>query len=416
MDMLPIASYPSIVEEFLPKVKEDFSKPQKKQFARYLTGLMVCDKKNVTAINNAFVGHNDQSALNNWLTDSPWSDEDLDKARKEFAKEELDAKNIKHAVLIVDDTINHKSGKHIEGVNIHFDHAEGKTVLGHQLVTTHLAAGEYSIPLGFELFQRDEGQSEFQSKNDLAKQLIAKAVADGFLFDTVVADVWYFNYENTSFIEGLGKDWVAGCKINRLIQIGGNYVSLCDYLKTVSKESFKEFIMQTLEGERHFWTFAKNVTLKTHHQRVRVVFSYEDKIEGEPKVLATNRLQWDVKTILETYLLRWRIDAFYRDAKQVLGLEDSEVRKLCGSKRHWLMVFLADTLLQFNPKVERLVERVKSGFETVGSTCRYAATEVLRSFIGLVMRLAQKLKTADDILKYALSNLKELKKLDQIDI
>lgn len=62
------------------------------------------------------------------------------------------------------------------------------------------------------------------------------------------------------------------------------------------------------------------------------------------------------------------------------------------------------------------MERVKSGFETVGSTCRFAATEVLRSFIGLVVRLAQKLKTADEILKYTLSNLKELKKLDQIEL
>jgi len=416
MDMLPIAAYPSVVEEFLPKVKQEFSKPHLENFARYLTGVLVCDKKNVTAINNAFVGHRDQSALNNWLTDSPWADEKLEKARKELVKEELNSKNIKHAVLIVDDTINHKTGTHIEGVNIHFDHAEGKTTLGHQLVTTHLAAGKYSIPVDFELFQRDEGQPGFKSKNDLAKSLVAKAVDAGFNFDCVVWDVWYFNYENTRYVEGLGKDWVAGCKINRLIQIGNDYVSLADYLKTVPDEAFKKVTVKTSESERSFWTYAKNVTLKKHHQRVRVVFSYENNIKGEPKVLATNRLEWDVKTILETYLLRWRIDAFYRDAKHVLGLEDSEVRKLCGSKRHWLMVFLADTLLQFNPKAEFLVERVKSGFETVGSTCRYAAIEILRSFIDLVMRLAPKLKTADEILKYTLSNLKELKLLYQMEI
>ena len=414
--MLPIASYPSIVEEFLPKTKQNFSKPQLENFAKYLTGLMVCEKKNVTAINNAFVGHKDQSALNNWLTDSPWSDEELDKARKGLAKEELDTKNIKHAVLILDDTLNHKSGKHIEGVNIHFDHAEGKTTLGHQLVTTHLAAGKYSIPVDFALFQRDQGQPGFKSKNELAKQLIAKAVSDGFNFDTVVEDIWYFNYDNTSYIESLGKDWVAGCKINRLILFNGKEVSLADFLKTVPPEEFKGVTLKTSDGERTFWTYAKNVTLKKHCQRVRVVFSYEDKVEGEPKVLATNRLNWDAKTVVETYLLRWRIDAFYRDAKQELGLEDSEVRKLHGSKRHWLMVFLADTLLQLNPKAERLVERVRGGFETVGSTCRYAATEVLRSFIGLVMRLAQKLKSADEILKYTLSNLKETKMLYQMEI
>jgi len=124
--MLPIAVYPSIVDEFLPKMKQEFSKPQLKQFARYLTGLIVCDNKTVTAINNSFVGHNDQSALNNWLTDSDWSEEKLDHARKQLIKEELNAKNLKHGVLIIDDTLNHKTGKHMDGVNIHFDHAQGK--------------------------------------------------------------------------------------------------------------------------------------------------------------------------------------------------------------------------------------------------------------------------------------------------
>ena len=417
MDMLPIAVYPSIVEEFLPKVTNGFSKPQVKQFARYLTGLIVCDNKTVSAINNSFVGHNDQSALNNWLTDSGWSEEKIDKTRKELAKEELNAKNLKNGVIIIDDTLNHKTGKHIEGVNIHFDQAQGKHTLGHQLVTSHLVTGKFSIPIDFELYQRNEDQADFKSKNELAKTLIAKAVADGFNFDRVVMDVWYFNFENTSYIESLGKDWVSGCKINRIIQTAEGYVSLESYLKTVPKEEFKKVSVKTRDGERDFWTYAKNVTLKKHHQRLRVVFSYlDEKLTGEPKVLATNRLNWDVKTVLETYLLRWKIDAFYRDAKQELGLEDYEVRKLRGLKRHWLMVFLADTLLQFNSKAERLVECVKGGFETVGSTCRYAAMEVLRSFISLVMRLAQKVKTAEEILKYTLSDLKELKKLYQMEV
>ena len=151
MDMMPITVYPSVVDEFLPKMKQDFSKPQLKQFTRYLTVLIVCNNKTVTAINNSrrlpkdsFVCHNNQSALNNWLTDSPWSDEKIDKARKQLIKEQINAQNIKHGSLIIDDTLNHKTGKHMEGVNIHFDHAQGKTALGHQIVTSHLAAAKYS--------------------------------------------------------------------------------------------------------------------------------------------------------------------------------------------------------------------------------------------------------------------------------
>jgi hypothetical protein len=62
------------------------------------------------------------------------------------------------------------------------------------------------------------------------------------------------------------------------------------------------------------------------------------------------------------------------------------------------MVFLADTLLQLNAKADVFVKCVESGLETVGSTCRYAALEILRSFISLVLKFAEKAKTADEIL------------------
>jgi SRSO17 transposase len=178
----------------------------------------------------------------------PWSDEKIDHARKQLIKEELNAKNIKHGALIIDDTPNHKTGKHIEGVNIHYDHAEGKTALGHQLVTSRLAAGKYSLPLDFELYQRNENQPDFESKNELAQALIAKAVADSFCFNRVVMDVWYFNFENTSCIEGLGKVWVVGCKINRLIQTGNGYVSLSDYLQTLPQRRVQKSLCEDSGG------------------------------------------------------------------------------------------------------------------------------------------------------------------------
>ena len=123
-----------------------------------------------------------------------------------------------------------------------------------------------------------------------------------------------------------------------------------------------------------------------------------------------------MKTILKTYLKRWEIDSFYRDAKQELGLEDYEVRKMRGMRRHWLMVFLADALLQLGSRRGEPVAWIGTCLKTVGSRCRYAAFEVLKLFVELVVRLAQKVKTADEILRYTLSNLKELKTLYQMEI
>ena len=364
--VLPIVKYPSFVDGFLPRIDGVFTKPQLKHFARYLTGLVVCENKTVTGINRSFMGRNDQSALNHWLTDSKWSEEELDRARKEMIIKELRARRLKNGVLVVDDTISHKTGKHMEGVNIHYDHSEGRCVLGHQLVTSDLVIGSLSLPLNFELYRRDEGQPDFKTKQELFRILVRKAAEEGIPFTCVVRDIWYFNRKNMECVEEVGRDWVAACKSNRLILMPGGWTPISAYIEKVSKSRFREVTVRTEKGEKWFWAYAKNVTMKGRW-RVRIVASYENRMEGEPRFIATNQLDWDVKTILETYLKRWRIDSSYRDAKQELGLESYELRKLRGIRLHWLMVFLAHNLLQLSSRKGGPIEWVKAGLATVGS-------------------------------------------------
>nr|MDO8082937.1 hypothetical protein [Candidatus Freyarchaeota archaeon] len=90
--MLPITGHPCIVENFLPRLEGVFNKPQLKHFAQYLTGLIVCNNRTITGINESFTGHNDQSALNHWLTDARWPEEELERVRKELILKELGAK------------------------------------------------------------------------------------------------------------------------------------------------------------------------------------------------------------------------------------------------------------------------------------------------------------------------------------
>lgn len=414
--VIPIVKYPSFVEEFLPGLNGIFSKPQLKNFSRYLTGLVVCENKTVTGINRSFMGRNDQSALNHWLTDSRWSEEKLDKARKSAILDALRARRLKKGVLVVDDTINHKTGKHMEGVNIHYDHSEGRCVLGHQLVTSDLVIGSLSLPLDFKLYVRDDGQPEFKTKQELFRILVKKAAEEGIPFTCVVTDTWYFNRRNMRCVEELGRDWVAGCKSNRLILMPRGWTPVSAYIENVPKSKFREVKVGTEKGERRFWTYAKNVTMR-NCWRVRIVISYETPgLMGEPKILATNRLDWDVKTIIKTYLKRWRVESSYRDAKQELGLESYELRKLRGIRRHWLMVFLAHDLLQLSSRNGGPIGWMTASLATVGSRCRYAAMEVLRSFIELVVKIARKVRNPDEILKLTTSDIKGLKTLYQMEI
>jgi hypothetical protein len=78
----------------------------------------------------------------------------------------------------------------------------------------------------------------------------------------------------------------------------------------------------------------------------RTVVSYSEEKFGkkeDPYFYCTNRLDWEVRKIMQTYARRHEVDAFYKDAKQNLGLEEYELRKIEDIKRHLQMILIAHT-------------------------------------------------------------------------
>ncbi len=95
------------------------------------------------------------------------------------------------------------------------------------------------------------------------------------------------------------------------------WTDISEWSKTIPKEKFKAVEVWYKREKHVYYCYAK--------------VSYDNpELEGDPVFLCTNRLDWEVFRILRTYVKRWRIDTFYRDAKQSLGLEDYEIRKIKG--------------------------------------------------------------------------------------
>ncbi|MDG7044961.1 MAG: transposase [Nitrososphaerota archaeon] len=120
---------------------------------------MISSNKTVSAMNDLFYFHNDQSALNNFITDSTWDDEKLDKARYQVILDGLKRRSVDcegDGIFIMDDTLLHKTGKHMEYAGKFFDHAEGSYTLAHDIITTHLVKGRLSIPLDFRIYIKKE--------------------------------------------------------------------------------------------------------------------------------------------------------------------------------------------------------------------------------------------------------------------
>ena len=154
--------------------------------------------------------------------------------------------------------------------------------------------------------------------------------------------------------------------------------------------------VESLLGEKRRY-YAFTTTVRMNHlsgTRVRLVISYKDeeldKKGGEPSFYISNILVWEAKKILQTYAFRWSIEGFHRDAKQSLGLEDYQMRKISGVKRHISMVFFAYILLQLGSGFDTMMKNLKANLRTIGSRCRMAGTEVLSSLVRFVVKMAHK--------------------------
>jgi len=410
--MLPIVKLPSFVETILPRFSLIFNKAQLRHFGEYLTGLMVSENKTVTGINSQFLNHTDQSSKNHFLTEAEWDEKSVTDERLRMVKEKCEKRRIKDGLLIIDDSLSHKSGKHIEAANWFWDHTKHANTFGHQLVTSQWVSKLFHVPLHYRLYRKEEDvpQGVFQSKLDLAIQLIEDAVVSEIPFSCVAADSWYFCDKIIKYLASIGKYWVFASKSNRKICVNNLWMSLREFAKTLKKEDFKQVkITRTNGKELSVWAFSKTVRM-SKVGRVKVVISFLDEpFKGDPFFLVTNRKEWSAVKILSTYAQRWPIETFYRDAKQNLGLENCELRLLKGIRRHWDLVFLAYTLLQIESLSGPLSKWIKSNVVTIGGKCRIASAEILRSFIFWAYQQFNQENDVDQVFRITMKGNPQLK-------
>jgi len=373
---------------------------------------MVSDNKTVTGINTRFINHTDQSSKNHFLTEAEWDEKSVTDERLRMVKEQCTERRITDGLLVIDDSLAHKSGKHIEAANWFWDHTKHAHTFGHQLVTSQWVSKLFHVPLHYRLYRKEEDvpQGAFKSKLDLAIQLIEEAVASEIPFSCVEADSWYFCDKIIKYLASIGKYWIFASKSNRKICVNGLWMSLREFAKTLKKEDFKQVKITKTNGKEIFvWTFSKTVRM-SKVGRVKVVISFLDEpFKGDPFFLVTNRKEWSAVKILSTYAQRWPIETFYRDAKQHLGLENCELRLLKGIRRHWDLVFLAYTLLQIESLSGPLSKWIKSNVVTIGGKCRLASAEIFRSFIFWTYQHFNQDYDEDDIFKIAMKGNSQLK-------
>src|SRR5713226_8675358 len=389
--MLPILEFPGVVARYANHFDSLFHNPQQQQhFREYVSGLILADHATIDAINNLFVERNDQSALNKFVTQATWDEQELNRRRVQLEVQSVqcDGLTAPHGYLIIDDTLTHHVGQYIQLIAKLWDHAERRYTWAHNLVTSFYVNGAHRFPVNFRLwtqFQEKEERKQlltwctalspaptlaqvqayllalirfqarqraYRTKQELGQELVRDAVAQELPFATVLFDGWYLHLGLVEAIEQCHKDWIGGLPKDRLVNWQGRWVQVQQYLKTIPPEAYRRYQIQ----DTPYWVFTKVLEVKSLKRRVRISASYANAtLRGEPKLLVTNRKDWEPTKILTSFLYRWPTETFNEDAKQHLGLEDYQLRKIVGIKRHWYLVFVAYSLLRLDAEQSRLV-------------------------------------------------------------
>ena len=386
-----VPSTASVMEELLKQFKPCFTKPQFRNFSTYILGLAASEgKKNIDAINRSFMDSRDQSTLNRFLTASPWSIQRLESKRLTLARQSLLPTEGSTGTLIIDDTINEKTGKHMEEAGYHYDSSQGKAVWGHDLVTTHYVNGDSEYPASLSLYVKKdtchEEKKAFKTKIMLAVEQMEAFTPPAGAMTIVAFDSWYFCQRVVEAARKRGWDWVTQAEANRVIHLKGVKMNVTELAESLPEERFRKV---TIGGEAFSLSGFKAWMSKVGE--VRLVVSRE---EDGFHFYVTNRLEWTDRRVVEAYRVRQSIEVFYRDVKQNLGLEEYQVRKGRGAIIHWHLVFTAYTLLALLRRSLRgAMGRLGRVLDTLGDVCRWVKRQCFRRLVDwLFLKFKQQTK------------------------
>ena len=208
----------------------------------------------------------------------------------------------------------------------------------------------------------------------------------------------------TRFIEACHKQWVSELECSRNIQWDGDWVrvdALAWKLRKKHPETFRYICVECRNGEtKEYWAYTKVVRLKRYGRKRLVIVHETSDLSDPPRYLLTSANHWNSGRIIQTWSYRWSSEVFHEFAKQVTGLESSQVRKEEAVKRHFRLSCVSQSLIQRASAPVSESERYEfaRGKTTFGQRCRTIAREVFRSMLELSQRLFAEGKSCDEVL------------------
>ena len=244
-------------------------------------------------------------------------------------------------VLIFDDTVQEKPySDESELVSWHYDHTQGKTVKGVNLLSALYYSRDTSLPIDFGLIEKTQLETDPKtgkdkwvcphSKNQMLQLMVKGAVQKQIPFAYVLADSWFACAPNMRYIkEKARKEFLFALKSNRNVALSEQDKAKGRWKKLESLD-WQNHPALTL----HLESVPFPVCLSRH-----LVKDQEDK--SVVLFLCSSDLSLSGPSQLAIYQKRWKVEEYHKSLKQNAAFAKSPTKLPHTQSNHFFASILA---------------------------------------------------------------------------
>lgn len=311
-------------------------------------------------------------------------------------------------VFIIDDTVEIKRGKYIEGSckNL-WSNKDKRVVKGLNIVSLNYSDTHTDMMLDFSMNynknqiidsidnkyhhrsnaykRRIEGKN---GKNIQAINMLKRALSSGIYADYLLVDSWYAKPNFIKEVRDNGLDTIARVvKSNRIWQFSGKYKTL-EALYNYAKQNKASKL-----GNYNSIKYSYVSTITTHKTLGRVKIVFIRTKENLIPILSTNIHLSDLE-IINTYKKRWNIEQGYKDLREYFQFGKEENRIYEALIARITLSFLAYNLTSY-------INRINNEPQTLGNLFKdlECQLETLAISMELFLKILENLLQTTEIVK-----------------
>jgi SRSO17 transposase len=381
----PIVCQDERLRQYLQSFQALFSRPQYKHFVTVLMGLLLGEAGHtISHLHRAVSGKKSISSLSRFLSESPWDHQyvilynysrfselmqpNIDNERQKRLEElKRKKKRGKRRVPLVtgyligdDSTMSKPKGVKMQGIGKHYSTTHNKPINGHSLVQCLYTVLDRSCPLEPLLYrQKKTAQKEgvpFSSKIELMIQQVQDFVPPSGTTTHVLLDSWYNCKSIWKAARNRGFKITTGIKRNRLLRVpyevtpetpkGWKWQKLEDYAASLPEDAYQQCSCPRKPEKKVFVHVVDTRVKKLYRSKIIIVRKNLTDPLSAARFWVTSDLEADAQTCLNVISVRWEIEVFFEDMKELLGIDQYQLMTTTALLRYWTLCWVTFSFLE----------------------------------------------------------------------